>query len=217
MGNRQHSDKSIPKFNSSLPASNPGKLRIIGGKYRGRTIEYSGDLRTRPMKDNIREALFNLIGAWIPGKYVFDLFAGTGAIGIEALSRGAIGATFIERHIPTAKIIQRNLNALEIEESTLIEFSDTFFWSRQFFRQARFPKQPWAVFFCPPYDFYSDRNSEMLDLIQQFCDHAPPESVIAVEADQRFPEDSLPSPELWRTRAYSPAKICLKREPLHAE
>ncbi|HMO14809.1 MAG TPA: RsmD family RNA methyltransferase [Pirellulaceae bacterium] len=188
-----------------------GKMRIIGGKYRGRQIEYSGDMRTRPMKDNIREAVFNLVGAWVPGKHVFDLFAGTGAMGIEALSRGAASATFIERHQPTAKLIQKSLQSLGVEEPTSVEFSDTFFWVRQFFKRQQFPVQPWAVFVCPPYQHYLDFGDEMRGLIDSFSSVAPADSLLVVEADAQFSEATLPQPERWRTRLYSPAKICVLR------
>src|SRR5437868_14777408 len=81
-------------------------LRIIGGSRRGRKLQYSGDVRTRPMKDRVREAVFNLLGPQIAGSHAIDLFAGTGALGLEAISRGASKATFIERHLPTAKLIE---------------------------------------------------------------------------------------------------------------
>src|SRR5271154_4383856 len=87
-------------------------LRIIGGRFRGRKLEYSGDPRTRPMKDRVREALFNLLSTAVKGKVAIDLFAGTGALGLEALSRGAARAVFIERHRPTAQTIGRNAAAL---------------------------------------------------------------------------------------------------------
>src|SRR4051794_22495694 len=83
-------------------------LRIIGGSFRGRKLKYSGDIRTRPMKDRVREAVFNLLGKQIAGSHAIDLFAGTGALGLEALSRGAARATFIERHFLTAKLIEEN-------------------------------------------------------------------------------------------------------------
>ena len=65
-------------------------LRIIGGRLRGSVIEYHGDPRTRPMKDRVREAAFNLIGPQVVGTFAIDLFAGTGALAFEALSRGAV-------------------------------------------------------------------------------------------------------------------------------
>src|SRR6186713_2214397 len=83
-------------------------LRIIGGTLRHRKLQYSGDLRTRPMKDRVREAVFNLLGPQIKGTHAIDLFAGTGALGLEAVSRGASRATLIERHLPTAKLIEQN-------------------------------------------------------------------------------------------------------------
>ena len=84
--------RNLKDFNSQQASADVGKLRIIGGKFRGRQIEYSGDPVTRPMKDITREACFNLVGAYVDGKAAFDLFAGTGAIGLEALSRGATQA-----------------------------------------------------------------------------------------------------------------------------
>ena len=92
-------------------------VRIIGGRFRGRKIEYAGDLRTRPMKDRVRQAVFDRLATTVRGKHAIDLFAGTGALGLEALSRGALRATFIEQHLPTAKAISaaRPRSAAEAE------------------------------------------------------------------------------------------------------
>src|SRR6478672_723645 len=91
-------------------------LRIIGGSMRGRKLEYSGDMRTRPMKDRVREAVFNLLGYSVNGAHVIDPFAGTGAMAIEAISRGAAQATCIERHYPTSKLIERGARDLGIAD-----------------------------------------------------------------------------------------------------
>ncbi|MEZ6070660.1 MAG: RsmD family RNA methyltransferase [Pirellulales bacterium] len=64
------------------------ELRIIGGRLRGSHVAYSGDPRTRPMKERVREAVFNLLGPAVRDSYVLDLFAGTGAMALEAISRG---------------------------------------------------------------------------------------------------------------------------------
>jgi 16S rRNA (guanine966-N2)-methyltransferase len=103
-------------------------LRIIGGQFRGRRLNYSGDLRTRPMKDRLREAIFNLIGPAIRGKHAIDLFAGTGALALEAISRGADRATLIEQHNPTADIIRRNIAELGLEERAEVVVGNTFIW-----------------------------------------------------------------------------------------
>ena len=92
------------------------ELRIIGGSFRGRKLRYepfrAGDNRvTRPMKHRVREAIFNLVGTAAEGRHAIDLFAGTGALGLEALSRGAAHATFIEKHVPTARVIEENIKA----------------------------------------------------------------------------------------------------------
>ncbi len=113
----------------STAAARPVGVRIIGGRFRGRKLEYSGDLRTRPMKDRVREALFNLLGHAVEGKIAIDLFAGTGALALEALSRGASRAVLIERHRPTAQTIHRNATTLGVEAIVNITPSDTFLWA----------------------------------------------------------------------------------------
>src|SRR5262245_4014790 len=105
-------------------------LRIIGGNLRGRKLQYSGDVRTRPMKDRVREAVFNLIGPGVVGSHASDLFAGTGALGLEAISRGALRATLIERHSPTLELIKQNAAALGVAERIEARFGDAFLWTQ---------------------------------------------------------------------------------------
>lgn len=204
--------KDIEHWKTDRPDSRPGKLRIIGGIYRGRQLNYSGDPRTRPMKDNIREAVFNLVGGWMAGKHVFDLFSGTGAIGLEALSRGASHATLIERHFPTAKILRENASVLQAENETTIVTSDTFFWSRKFLADAgAFPAIPWAVFCSPPYDLFVEREPELTGMMEALIDAAPDESLFVVESDSRFRAELLPRQNEWKVRQYSPAQISVLR------
>jgi 16S rRNA (guanine966-N2)-methyltransferase len=179
-------------------------LRIIGGSLRGRKLIYSGDPRTRPMKDRVRESVFNLLGSQIQGSHAIDLFAGTGALGIEALSRGAAKATLIERHLPTANIIKQNAVALGISDRTQVVFGDAFRWTGDFSPAG---DQPLTVFCSPPYDFYVERQQEMLDLIGRWVERCPPGSQIVVEADDRFDFQSLPQPDPWNVRTYPPAVV----------
>ena len=79
-------------------------LRIIGGRWRGRTIRYDGDPATRPMKDRVREAVFNRIGPAVRDKTVVDLFAGTGAMAFESLSRGSTNAILVEQRVQAAHV-----------------------------------------------------------------------------------------------------------------
>ena len=187
----------------------PSELRIIGGKFGGRKLQYSGDPRTRPMKDRLREAIFNLLGPSIRKKYAVDLFAGTGALGLEAISRGAGGATLIEQHFPTAKIIRRNVELLEVEEIVDIVTANVFIWRQ---RKPRLPGTPWVVFCSPPYDFYVTRSEEMLPLIGGLLEAAPAESLFAVESDARFDFGLLPDAPSWNVRKYAPAVVGLYRK-----
>ena len=74
-------------------------MRIVGGHFRGRKLSYTGDPRVRPMKDRVREALFNLLGPDVKGTFAIDLFGGTGALALEAISRGSSAALIIERRV----------------------------------------------------------------------------------------------------------------------
>jgi 16S rRNA (guanine966-N2)-methyltransferase len=197
--------RRIPPNNSTEVAG----LRIIGGRFRGRKVLYSGDLRTRPMKDRLREAIFNLIGTDIKDSHAIDLFAGTGALGLEALSRGARQATFIEQHFPTAAIIKRNIAALEVVEASEVVAGNTFIW---FHRQPKLSSNPWVAFFSPPYDFYCTRIAEMLELINGMIAAAPKKSVFIVEADDRFDFSLLPQPDNWDVRPYPPAVVGIMRK-----
>ncbi len=186
------------------------ELRIVGGTYRGRKLVYSGDPGVRPMKDRVREAVFNLIGPAVKGKHAVDLFAGTGALGLESLSRGASRATFVEQHMPTAKIVRRNIATLEAEEVCQVVIGNTFIWAK---RRPDLGDTPWIVFSSPPYDFYIDRRQEMLTMLEGLIESAPAESLFVVESDQRFDLADLPYPDAWNTRFYSPAMVGIYRKP----
>jgi 16S rRNA (guanine966-N2)-methyltransferase len=93
-------------------------MRVVAGKYRGRPLRSSGGMDIRPTSDRLRETLFNVLTAGNPealtGSVWLDVFAGTGAVGIEALSRGARQVYFVENSARAAKLIEQNLKSLEI-------------------------------------------------------------------------------------------------------
>jgi 16S rRNA (guanine966-N2)-methyltransferase len=188
----------------------PAGLRIIGGRFRGRKLLYRGDPHVRPMKDRVREAVFNLVGPSVRGKHAIDLFAGTGALGLEAISRGADRATLIEQHVPTAALIRRNVALLEIEPLCDVVTANVFFWAS---RAPELGATPWVVFSSPPYDFYVDRAGEMLDLLGRLIDSSPGESIFVVESDARFDPAQLPEAGSWDVRRYPPALVALYRKP----
>lgn len=158
------------------------------------------------MKDRVREAVFNLLGPSVRGGHAVDLFAGTGALGLEALSRGAVGATFIEQHFPTARVLQENIASLGVESVCRVETANTFAWFR---RGPGLPTGPWLVFSSPPYEFYVNRLDEMLELIGGLCAAAPARSLLVVESDGRFDAGKLPDAERWDVRQYLPAVVAI--------
>lgn len=98
------------------------KMRLISGRFGGRVIEGSGTNRTHPMGERIRGSLFNIISDEIEGATVLDAFAGSGALGLEALSRGAASATFIERDRVAQNIIANNIKSLDLsDEARLVK------------------------------------------------------------------------------------------------
>ncbi len=179
-------------------------LRIIGGRFGGRKLKYSGDPRVRPMKERVRETLFNLIGPAIRGHHAIDLFAGTGVLALEALSRGATGATAVERHFPSARVIRENVSALNVSEVVEVVTADTFWWLRQ---TPELPAKPWAVFCSPPYRFYDERREDMLWLVGELLRRAPEQSLFALEATEQFDFGLLPSADRWDVRSYPPAVL----------
>jgi len=101
-------------------------MRIIAGKYRGRKIDFPKSPHIRPTQDRIREALFNILAPCISGATVLDLFAGSGAFGIEALSRGAKKATFVDNNIKCIRIIRSNLKKIGAEDKAEVYRRDAF-------------------------------------------------------------------------------------------
>jgi 16S rRNA (guanine(966)-N(2))-methyltransferase RsmD len=184
--------------------------RIIGGMLGGRRLLYGGpDGRTRPMKDRVREAVFNLLGPDVAGTHAIDLFAGTGAMGFEAISRGAARATLIEQHFPTAAVIRQNAAELGVVDRVEVLAANAFVWAQQ---PTVDDSLPWLVFCCPPYVFYQDRREQMLWLAQSLIERSPAGSTFVAECDKRFDVASLPDGADWSVREYLPAVIAIYRK-----
>jgi 16S rRNA (guanine966-N2)-methyltransferase len=95
-------------------------MRVIGGEFRSRRLKSIPGLATRPTPDRFRETLFNILSAQVEGTVFLDAYAGTGAVGIEALSRGASRAVFIEKSKKAAKVLRENLASLGLEGRALV-------------------------------------------------------------------------------------------------
>lgn len=122
-----------------------GQLRIIGGQWRGRKLQFPAREGLRPTGDRIRETLFNWLQGELPDARCLDLFAGAGALGLEALSRGAAHCTLIEKDAPAAQQLRANIALLQAQNGA-VEQADALAWLTQY-RGPAFD----LVFIDPPF------------------------------------------------------------------
>jgi 16S rRNA (guanine966-N2)-methyltransferase len=134
-------------------------MRVISGKYRGRRLRGPEGLELRPTGDKLKETLFNVLGTQVSGSVVLDVFGGSGAIGIEALSRGARQVVFIEIAPAAVRLIRHNLGLCGIKSGFRVLQKDVFAALRSLGRED-FKAN--IVFFDPPYDFEPYRD--LLDI-----------------------------------------------------
>ena len=122
-------------------------MRVIAGVARGVPLVVPRDRGTRPITDRVKETLFAILGDRVPGARALDLYAGSGAIGIEALSRGAAHATFVERARQALAALHTNLDRTHLAASARVEAADV----ERFLRET--DEGPWElVFLDPPYE-----------------------------------------------------------------
>ncbi len=146
-------------------------MRIIAGQFRRRKLLANPGLTTRPITDFVKEALFSRLGDRLPGRRVADVFAGTGTIGLEALSRGAASVVFFEKDPRAFELLRRNVAKLEVEPKCFCWRTDLF---RCSFRpkgdEARFLPFDW-IFFDPPFAMVEKcrSGSEIFRVLQRFA------------------------------------------------
>ena len=160
-------------------------MRVIAGQYRSRRIESLEGMDVRPTSDKLRQTLFNILGPSIAGQVFVDAYAGTGAVGIEALSRGARYVVFIEKSRDACELIKSNLAALKIgREGRLIPGSAALHLTRV---------EADVVFIDPPYPKEREYEAAMEAL------KAKPPSLVIVQHSSRFALETAYGP-LKRTR-----------------
>ncbi len=130
-------------------------LRVIGGTCKGRRLRYAADPRIRPMPDKLKGALFNVIGDRVPGRRVLDGFAGTGSIGLEALSRGASRAVFVEEYPPALRMLRTNIERCGLESRAVVENRE---FNRAVIALAKQGVDFDLIFLDPPYRLLDERN-----------------------------------------------------------
>ena len=178
-------------------------MRVITGTARGRRLKELAGMETRPTTDRVKEGLFSALQFDIEGRRVLDLFAGTGQLGIEALSRGAQSAVFVDRRADAVKLIRENLELTELSGRARVIAGDSMAYLaslRECFD---------LIFLDPPYQ--AGLLEPALAHIAAF-DILSPHGIIAAEApaDRRLPD--LPSPyALYRTYRYGKIGLTIYR------
>lgn len=197
--------KSKPKSSSKSKAT---KLRIIGGDMGGRSVTYHGEEFTRPMRDSVRENLFNILGRGVRNTIAMDLFAGTGVLAFESLSRGAKRAVAVEPARTAAAQIRKTITDLDLEKKFTLHTADAFTLADRLLTCQEGDDTPWVVFLSPPYRFWTEPEtfSKLAAIIRRTQSHAPPGSILVAETDTRFDIEKLP-PGDWDIRTYGITRL----------
>jgi len=176
-------------------------MRIIAGSRKGARIVAPKGVSTRPTGDRVREAAFNLIGpGFVEGAKVLDLFAGSGAMGLEALSRGASHATFVESDRDACRAINRNLDKLELEGATVL-CQDALTALRA---DARIGTRYDLVLVDPPYRRFSSLQNALIEHLPEVV--APGGTLLVETAAAEEPDLPLPK---RTSRRYGAARLTL--------
>ncbi len=163
----------------------PGRLRIVAGNWRSRLLEIADVPGLRPTSARIRETVFNWLAPRIAGARCLDLFAGTGALGLEALSRGAADCVFVEKSTKATQTLRANITTLQAENAVVHETNAVRFLQQA--GDARFE----IVFLDPPF---------AADILPDLCTRLEESSLLAdnariyIEEDRNQPELELPEP-----------------------
>jgi 16S rRNA (guanine966-N2)-methyltransferase len=169
-------------------------VRIIAGTHRGHRIAAPKGRETRPTSDRVRESAFNLIGP-VEGAEVLDLFAGSGALGLEALSRGARHATFVEHDRDACRIIDANLDKLGLK-ATVLQLDAV--------RALAQERRTYDLVLCdPPYDYDPTR------IVPQLARALTENGLLVWESSSREPAPEVPGLRQRTTRTYGSARLTL--------
>jgi 16S rRNA (guanine966-N2)-methyltransferase len=175
-------------------------MRIIAGRFRSRVLQAPPGLSTRPTSDRLRETLFNVLAPRIEGAVFLDLYAGSGAVGIEAISRGASRVAFVERDAAAVRILRGNLERLGITDGFRIHGGSVkVFLQKRIASAGPKPERREVVFLDPPYDAADEYAATLGLLGGAGAAHLAPGALIVAEHRRKQPlEDRYGN--LHRTR-----------------
>jgi 16S rRNA (guanine(966)-N(2))-methyltransferase RsmD len=173
-------------------------IRIISGTLGGRKVTFEITPDLRPTPDRVRGAYFSILGNAIPGRGFIDIFAGTGVIGIEALSRGASSACLIERDPQFAKGIETHLRAFDLTRQAKLYRTDAYRWVAAWLA----PKEPVNVWLSPPFADLTAKRDDLLNALRILQSKVAEDSVIVLQAERGSPFDNAEELRGWEVRHY---------------
>jgi 16S rRNA (guanine966-N2)-methyltransferase len=181
-------------------AAEKTEIRIVAGSLRGRKMSVVVHPGLRPTPQMVREALFSILGNAVPGRVFYDVFSGTGVVGLEAVSRGASRGVLIEREPRSANDIQKYADRFGVADKVQVFRADAYRWAERWIPPAAGPVN---LFLSPPFpDLQPDRVGAFLKLVGDLLAKAPDESVLVIQAEDGFPVEELPDVPLWDVRRY---------------
>ena len=158
-------------------------MRISGGESRGRQIKAPKHKGLRPTSDKVREALFSILAAKVEGARFLELFAGTGAVGIEALSRGAERAVFVDGSAKAARLIRENLDSLGYREQAAVVAKDVL----QFLKKIAAELGPFDIVFVDP-PYHEEVGPKTMEALgDEDAVYLVPDAVVVYEHHKRYP------------------------------
>jgi 16S rRNA (guanine966-N2)-methyltransferase len=188
-------------------------VRIVAGKLKGRRLSVQVSPELRPTPQMVREALFSILGNAVPDRPFIDIFAGTGVVGLEALSRGASAASFVERDYRLVQDLDGYLRKFQLLRQTRIYRTDVYHWIAAW----RAPTEPVNVFLSPPFDDLTDRPDDLLQAIRTLQEKVADESVIVLQSERGTPLEEHSAFADWEHRRYSRNVLLLwQKEPAPA-
>ncbi len=183
-------------------------MRITGGTYRGRVLKSPKNEATRPTQDRVREALFSMLLAELPGAHFLDLFAGTGAVGIEAVSRGAGDVTWVEGDRAVHRLAVQNVTDIAgAVFARNVVCSDVARWIRTAGRGAAYG----IVFADPPYEQAKDGGLAELAELLRANGTIVPGGLLITEMPIEAPVAALPGWEILRDRTYGKTRLVIRQ------
>jgi 16S rRNA (guanine966-N2)-methyltransferase len=172
-------------------------MRIIAGERKGHTIYAPKGLNTRPTSDRVRENVFNIVAPWVEDARVLDLYAGSGAMGLEALSRGAAAVVFVEAELDAVRAIERNLDKLRFTGATVIRVGVT----TGLAQEASAGRKYDLVLADPPYAMTD------YDTLARYLPRVLAEDGLLVLESAARTEPELPGLEVRTSRKYGSTRV----------